>query len=70
MRRNNNLIDLVSETSLTSNDLIQPIFIKENLNGSEEIEKMPNIFRYGIEKALKEIEALGYNYDLCRQSLN
>ena len=56
LRRNNNLIDLVSETSLTSNDLIQPIFIKENLNGSEEIETMPNIFRYGIEKALKEIE--------------
>jgi porphobilinogen synthase len=56
LRRNTNLIDLVSETNLTSNDLIQPIFIKENLNGSEEIEKMPNIFRYGIEKALKEIE--------------
>ena len=56
LRRNNNLIDLVSETNLTSNDLIQPIFIKENLNGSEEIETMPNIFRYGIEKALKEIE--------------
>jgi porphobilinogen synthase len=56
LRRNNNLIDLVSESNLTSNDLIQPIFIKENLNGSEEIEKMPNIFRYGIEKALKEIE--------------
>ena len=55
LRRNNNLIDLVSETSLTSNDLIQPIFIKENLNGSEEIETMPNIFRYGIEKALKEL---------------
>ena len=56
LRRNTNLIDLVSETKLTSNDLIQPIFIKENLNGSEEIQTMPNIFRYGIEKALKEIE--------------
>ena len=56
LRRNNNLIDLVSETSLTSNDLIQPIFIKENLNGSEEIETMPNIFRYGIDNALEEIE--------------
>ena len=56
LRRNTNLIDLVSETNLTSNDLIQPIFIKENLNGSEEIQTMPNIFRYGIEKALKEIE--------------
>ena len=34
LRRNTNLIDLVSETNLTSNDLIQPIFIKENFKGS------------------------------------
>ena len=30
LRKNLNLIDLVSETNLTSKDLIQPIFIKEN----------------------------------------
>lgn len=56
LRRNTNLIDLVSETNLTSNDLIQPIFIKENFKGSEVIESMPNILRYGIDEALKEIE--------------
>ena len=56
LRRNTNLIDLVSETNLTSNDLIQPIFIKENFKGSEVIESMPNILRYGIDGALKEIE--------------
>ena len=56
LRRNTNLIDLVSETNLTSNDLIQPIFIKENFKGSEVIESMPNILRYGIDSALKEIE--------------
>jgi len=32
LRRNTNLIDLVSETNLSSNDLIQPIFIKENFD--------------------------------------
>lgn len=56
LRRNTNLIDLVSETNLTSNDLIQPIFIKENFKGSEVIESMPKILRYGIDGALKEIE--------------
>ena len=56
LRRNTNLIDLVSEINLTSNDLIQPIFIKENFKGSEVIESMPNILRYGIDGALKEIE--------------
>ena len=56
LRRNTNLIDLVSETNLSSNDLIQPIFIKENFDGSEPIDSMPNIFRHGIDNAIKEIE--------------
>jgi len=56
LRKNTNLIDMVSETNITSNDLIQPIFIKENFNGSESIDSMPNIFRHGIDNALKEIE--------------
>ena len=30
LRKNLNVIDLVSETNLTTKDLIQPIFIKEN----------------------------------------
>ena len=56
LRRNNSLIDLVSETNLSSNDLIQPVFIKENFDGSEAIDSMPNIFRHGIDNAIKEIE--------------
>tara|TARA_B100001059_G_scaffold26183_2_gene21072 strand:- start:1009 stop:2007 length:999 start_codon:yes stop_codon:yes gene_type:complete len=56
LRRNPNLINLVSETSLTSNDLIQPVFIKENFDGKETIDSMPNIFRYGIDDAIEEIE--------------
>jgi len=56
LRRNNNLINLVSETNLTQDDLIQPIFVKENFDGKEEIYSMPNIYRYGINQALIEIE--------------
>ena len=56
LRRNSNLIDLVAETNLSSKDLIQPIFIKENFNGIESIESMPGINRFGIDEALKEIE--------------
>tara|TARA_B100000214_G_scaffold37814_1_gene23747 strand:+ start:674 stop:1672 length:999 start_codon:yes stop_codon:yes gene_type:complete len=58
LRQSSNIIDLVSETSLTSNDLIQPIFIKENFDDKEQIDSMPNIFRFGIESALKEIEEI------------
>ena len=56
LRKNLNLIELVSETNLTSKDLIQPIFIKENFEGKEEIESMPGIFRFGLNHVLSEID--------------
>ena len=56
LRKSLNLIELVSETNLTSKDLIQPIFIKENFEGKEEIESMPGIFRFGLNHVLSEIE--------------
>ena len=56
LRKNLNLIELVSETNLTSKDLIQPIFIKENFEGKEEIESMPGMFRFGLNHVLSEIE--------------
>ena len=58
LRKNLNLIDLVSETNLTSKDLIQPIFIKENFNEKEQIQSMPGVFRFGIDQALTEIEEI------------
>ena len=58
LRKNLNLIELVSETNLTSKDLIQPIFIKENFEGKEQIESMPDIFRFGLNHVLSEIEEL------------
>ena len=58
LRKNLNLIELVSETNLTSKDLIQPIFIKENFEGKEQIESMPGMFRFGLNHVLSEIEEL------------
>ena len=58
LRKNLNLIDLVSETNLTSKDLIQPIFIKENFNEKEQIESMPGVCRFGIDQAIIEIEEI------------
>ena len=58
LRLNSSIIDLVSENTLNSADLIQPVFVKENLNGSEPIESMPNVNRYGIDSILKEVESV------------
>ena len=47
---------MISETNISSNDLIQPIFIKENFKGTEEINSMPGILRLGLDQALIEVE--------------
>jgi len=58
LRANSTLIDLVSESSISSNDLIQPLFIKENLKGTEAINSMPEILRYSKESVIDEVEDL------------
>ena len=58
LRSNSHISDLVAENNLSVNDLIQPIFIKENLVGVESIESMPGILRYGQDSILKEVEEL------------
>ncbi len=41
---------LVQENSLSVNDLIWPIFIKEGKNIKEPISSMPGVFRYSLDK--------------------
>ena len=40
---------LVSESNLSSNDLIWPIFIREGKNLKEPIKSMPGVFRYSLD---------------------
>jgi porphobilinogen synthase len=47
---------MLAETHLTVSDLIQPIFIKENLSGRESIETMPGIDRLGLDIVNEEID--------------
>ena len=56
LRTSSNLIDLVSETTLTKHDLIQPFFIKEGLKGSEAIDSMPKISRHGLDIISYKVE--------------
>ena len=41
---------LVSENSLSVDDLILPIFVREGKNKIEKIKSMPGIYRYSIDK--------------------
>ena len=42
--------NLVSENSLSTNDLIWPIFICEGSNVKDEIESMPGVYRYSVDR--------------------
>ncbi len=41
---------LISENSLSVNDLIQPIFVREGKNKVEKINSMPGVYRYSTDK--------------------
>ena len=47
---------LVRESTLSSNDLIWPIFIKEGRNIKEPIKTMPGVYRYSLDKIEKLAE--------------
>ncbi len=46
---------LVSENTLTTGDLILPLFVCEGNNKEEKIKNMPGIFRYSVDKIEKKI---------------
>ena len=47
---------LVQENTLSPNDLIWPIFIREGKNIKEKINSMPGVYRYSIDYVERLIE--------------
>lgn len=58
LRDSSSIRKLIRETSLSAHNLIQPIFLTDGFNKKEKIMSMPNIYRYSIDNALKEIKSL------------
>ena len=50
LRKSKWIRNLVSETSISSNDLVLPIFVREGKNKIEAIKTMPGVKRYSIDK--------------------
>jgi len=64
LRINETLRGLVQETTLSKNDFIYPLFVKEGENFKKEIESMPGVFQMSIDEIIKEcadIQKLGLN---------
>lgn len=47
---------LMSENTLSTNDLIWPIFIMDGKDDRQAIPSMPGVFRYSVDNAVKEVE--------------
>ncbi len=56
LRKTEIIRNLVRETILSADDVIQPFFIVEGKNKRETIDSMPGIFRYSSDQLLKAIE--------------
>ena len=62
LRENPILRRMVEETSVEIEDFIYPLFIDENIKNKKEINSMPGIYRFPLEKLtdeIKELEELG-----------
>ncbi len=55
LRINPRLRELVQETRLSSKDLVQPIFVDENLGARAEITSMPGVYRWSLQDLAKEV---------------
>lgn len=56
-RKNAAIRDMVQESRLGVDNLIFPVFLKDGLGVKEEIDSLPNIYRWSIDLLLKEIDS-------------
>jgi len=58
LRRNAHVRSMIQETHLRPEDLIAPLFVKENLSEPEPVDSMPGVFRLSIECIVEECRKL------------
>lgn len=58
LRYNPVLRNMISETTLSLDDLIQPVFVKHGHSKPTEIHSMPGIFQFSVDDATNECEEL------------
>lgn len=58
LRKSPSIRKLVQETTLTKNDFVQPLFLKEGAKIQEPIPSMEDVFRFSMDEAAKKMEYL------------
>lgn len=67
LRTNDSIRSLVRETTLTTNDLVLPMFVTEGNNKKEAISSMPGVFRQSLDLTVQTVKE---NYDLGIKAVN
>ena len=67
LRTNDSIRSLVRETTLTTNDLVLPMFVTEGHNKKEAISSMPGVFRQSLDLTVQTIKE---NYNLGIKAVN
>jgi len=67
LRTNDSIRSLVRETTLTTNDLVLPMFVMEGNNKKEAISSMPGVFRQSLNLTVQTVKE---NYDLGIKAVN
>ncbi|MFC0343893.1 porphobilinogen synthase [Epilithonimonas hispanica] len=67
LRTNDSIRSLVRETTLTTNDLVLPMFVMEGNNKKEAISSMPGVFRQSLDLMVQTVKE---NYDLGIKAVN
>lgn len=67
LRTNDSIRSLIRETSLTTNDLVLPMFVTEGTNKKEAISSMPGVFRQSLDLTVKTVKE---NFDLGIKAVN
>lgn len=58
LRNNENIRNMVRETSISVNDLVYPVFIKEGENEKIPVDSMPGIYQYTIDRFKEELDRI------------
>lgn len=66
LRKNETMRSLIRENTISVDQLIYPIFITEESNVKKEVESMPGICQFSLERVLEEVKTA---YDLGIRSL-
>lgn len=58
LRNNETVRNMIRETSVSVNDLVYPVFIKEGTDEKIPVDSMPGIYQYTIDRFLEELDRI------------